>query len=283
MNSFDRKFGNAFLKTLPVTPGVYLIHDAEGALIYVGKARNLRRRLGQYRNARRRKKHARMRSIVAEAREIRIERCESELAACLLETRLIQLHRPRWNIAGAFFFLYPMVGLRWKDDLLQLCYTTEPEAFPDFAFHGAYRSRQLTREAFFALAELLTYVGHRVRRRSSGPIRRYSHLLSYRQLPESWCAEWSLFLRGESRRAVETLVLSLLENAGARRRPGKIQAQLDAIQRFWRHEAVPLARAARLAAFEGYPVPQRERDLIFLKAGRRRKSPLAGSILEAGT
>jgi excinuclease ABC subunit C len=53
---FDRKFGAGFLDEVPAAPGVYRFHDADGALFYVGKAANLRRRLGQYRLTGRRKK-----------------------------------------------------------------------------------------------------------------------------------------------------------------------------------------------------------------------------------
>src|SRR4051812_34525524 len=112
MKSFDRKFGKEFVAGLPTQPGVYRIFGEDGALIYVGKAKNLKRRLGQYRNAKRRKKHLKMRRIVADAGRIEFEVCPSELDACLLEAKLIQELRPRWNTAGAFYFLYPLVGIR---------------------------------------------------------------------------------------------------------------------------------------------------------------------------
>jgi len=50
---FERKFGTDFLATVPREPGIYRMYDAAGGLFYVGKARNLRRRLAQYRTARR--------------------------------------------------------------------------------------------------------------------------------------------------------------------------------------------------------------------------------------
>src|SRR5437867_11121911 len=53
---FERKFGTDFLATVPREPGIYRMYDAAGGLFYVGKARNLRRRLAQYRTARRTKK-----------------------------------------------------------------------------------------------------------------------------------------------------------------------------------------------------------------------------------
>jgi excinuclease ABC subunit C len=64
VRNFDRKFGVEFLESLPGAPGVYLVYDHKDELIYVGKAKNLKRRLSQYRNTLRRKKQRRMRGIV---------------------------------------------------------------------------------------------------------------------------------------------------------------------------------------------------------------------------
>ena len=54
---FDRKFGADLLRETPREPGVYLFKDAEGQVLYAGKAKDLRRRLASYRNATRRKAH----------------------------------------------------------------------------------------------------------------------------------------------------------------------------------------------------------------------------------
>src|SRR5437870_13711543 len=67
VRNFDRKFGAEFLESLPGSPGVYLIYDQQDELIYVGKAKNLKRRLSQYRNTLRRETHRRMRGIVKDA------------------------------------------------------------------------------------------------------------------------------------------------------------------------------------------------------------------------
>src|SRR5678815_1052149 len=108
VRNFDRKFGAEFLESLPGSPGVYLVYDQKGELIYVGKAKNLKRRLSQYRNTLR-KKYRRMRGIVKEAARIEVQCAETDLDACLREARLIQKHRPRWNIVGAYSFLYPLI------------------------------------------------------------------------------------------------------------------------------------------------------------------------------
>jgi predicted GIY-YIG superfamily endonuclease len=271
--NFDRKFGAEYLESLPGSPGVYLVYDPEDVLIYVGKAKNLKRRLSQYRNAVQRKKYRRMRGIVREAARIEIRPAETDLDACLTETTLIQKHRPRWNIVGAYSFLYPLIGIREANGNIEFCMTTTPEAVlkecPGFEFHGAFRSRQITGDAFFALMRLLRFVGHVNPSKSRSRIARYSYLFSFRRLPSTWARNWASFYKGESALAMEELILNLAENAGARRRSSKIQEHLDELKRFWRHEVLTLARVRRATGCKEWPVPQYQRDLVFLcyKAG----------------
>ena len=266
--SFDQKFGPEFLESLPCAPGVYLVYNRQGELIYVGKSKNLKRRLSQYRNTLRRKKHHRMRGIVREAARIEIQCAETHLDACLTETKLIQKHQPRWNVVGAYSFLYPLIGIRSASGNLDFCMTTTPEAvgkeFPGFEFHGAFRSRLITGDAFFALMRLLRFVGHvnPVNRRTRIP--RYSYIFSFRRLPLNWAAVWTAFYKGESALAMEELILKLVENTGARHRPGQVQEHLDKLKRFWRHEVLPLARVRKATGCGDWPVPQCQRDLVFI-------------------
>jgi GIY-YIG catalytic domain-containing protein len=74
---FERKFGTDFLATVPREPGIYRMYDATGGLFYVGKARNLRRRLAQYRAARRTKKDRKRRTLVRSADRIEWQVCAS--------------------------------------------------------------------------------------------------------------------------------------------------------------------------------------------------------------
>ena len=87
---FDKKFGPDFLATVPHKPGVYRMYDRAGALIYVGKAKDLRKRLSQYRNAGPERSRMKMRALVRSAKRIVVEAHDSELDACLEEIRLIQ-------------------------------------------------------------------------------------------------------------------------------------------------------------------------------------------------
>lgn len=276
--AFDRRLGAAFLETVPRSPGVYRVLDAEGVVVYVGKAVNLRRRLAQYRNAKRIRKHWKMRAIVKSAASIAFEACESEVAAELLEASLIASLKPRWNVAGAFSFLYPSIGLgRGPRREALLAFSTVPSERPELAWHGAYRSREITGEAFFALVRLFALVGHREKspRRAKGA-RTWSFVV--RQLPASWLEDWTRFLRGESRAALTALVLALLDKPRARRDAEAVQADVDALERFFRHEAERLREACRLVGESRWPLPQEERDTLFIRARGIRRA----RAIEAG-
>jgi len=270
---FDRKFGAEFVETLPGSPGVYLVYDQRDELIYVGKAKNLKRRLSQYRNTLRRKKYRRMRGIIKESARIEIHRAETHLDACLKEAVLIEKHRPRWNIVGAYSFLYPLIGIRSANGNIEFCMTTIPEAVleecPGFTFHGAFRSRRITGDAFFALMRLLRLVGHVNPANRSSCIPKYSYIFSFRRLPSHWAGIWASFYKGESALAIEELIISLVESTGARRRSSKVQEYLDELKRFWRHEVLTLAKIREATGYTAWPVPQHQRDLVFIsyKAG----------------
>lgn len=267
MRTFDRKFGADFLAGVPLEPGIYRLYDAAGALLYVGKARNLRRRLAQYRTASRIKKDRKHRALVRSADRVEWQVCASELEASLTEIRLIQELRPSRNVAGAFPFLYPFVGIQVDGPDTRFCLTTSPEAFAAFDVHGAFRSREVTREAFFALIRLLRFVGHATprRRRDRLSVPRHSHVYTFRRLPCDWPELWKALLRGASRAALEQLSLRLLEHAAARARGAAIQADLRAVERFFDDEASTLAAAIAATGYVGYPVPQRDRDELFLR------------------
>jgi excinuclease ABC subunit C len=267
VRAFDRKFGARFLESVPRQPGVYRLYDADGTLLYVGKARDLRRRLAQYRTTRRIKRDSKRRVLIAAAARIVWDVCASEIDAALLEIRLIQALRPRDNVAGAFPFLYPFIGIRTALRETHFCLTTSPSAFPAFELHGAFRSRRATGEAFFGLMRLLRFVGHLTPRprRALSEAAAHSYVFTFRRLPEDWAPMWSRLLRGISRDALEHLALRLVEQAGARARRGEIQEHLHAIQRFFEDEAFPLAAAIAATGYARYPVPQQDRDALLLR------------------
>ena len=83
-------------------------------------------------------------------------------------------------------------------------------------------------------------------------------------IPTEWSRRLDAFLGGDDFRAIEDLSLLLLEKPSALARSKNIQDHLREIRSFWRHEIQALRRAREFSKFEKYPVPQKERDGLFL-------------------
>ncbi|MDQ2696341.1 MAG: excinuclease ABC subunit UvrC [Pseudomonadota bacterium] len=90
---FDAK---AFLKTLTALPGVYRMLGDAGEVLYVGKARNLKKRVASYFRAH--PASAKVRRLVAQIRDIEVTVTHTEGEALLLESNLIKRHQPRYNV-----------------------------------------------------------------------------------------------------------------------------------------------------------------------------------------
>ncbi len=116
----------AFLSTLTQGPGVYRMLNADGEVMYVGKAKNLRRRVGSYFT---RASNTRIASMVAQIQAIEITATHTEAEALLLENNLIKEHRPRYNVLLRDDKSYPYLFM-------------SDETFPRLAFHrGARRAK----------------------------------------------------------------------------------------------------------------------------------------------
>ena len=82
--------------TLPGTPGCYLFLDKEGTIIYVGKAKNLKKRVSSYFQ---KKDHdPKTRNLVAAIARVSVMVTNTETEALLLENNLIKKHQPKYNI-----------------------------------------------------------------------------------------------------------------------------------------------------------------------------------------
>ncbi|MCZ4345680.1 excinuclease ABC subunit UvrC [Devosia neptuniae] len=86
----------AFVRTLPAAPGVYRMLDAQGAVMYVGKARNLKARVTNY--IRPEALEVRLQRMIAATVSMEFVRTETESEALLLEANLIKRLKPRFNV-----------------------------------------------------------------------------------------------------------------------------------------------------------------------------------------
>jgi excinuclease ABC subunit C len=95
--SFQDKISpKEFLKTLPHKPGVYQMFNAAGEIIYVGKAKDLKKRVSSY--FRKNLPEVKTRALMREAQRIEVTITANENEALLLENNFIKEHRPRYNI-----------------------------------------------------------------------------------------------------------------------------------------------------------------------------------------
>ena len=86
------------LSDIPLTPGVYLFKSARDKIIYVGKAKSLRRRLASYFRANTAALPAKTQAMLRQAAGLDTLSTTTEKEALLLEAELIKKHRPRYNI-----------------------------------------------------------------------------------------------------------------------------------------------------------------------------------------
>lgn len=94
------RFGGEFFRQLPETPGVYLLCGPRDGVLYVGKAKNLRQRLGNYRSANPERLPRKLRRLLTAVERILWDECPSESAALARERELLRTLRPRFNTVG---------------------------------------------------------------------------------------------------------------------------------------------------------------------------------------
>ncbi len=108
------------LRALPETPGVYLMRDARRQIIYIGKAKNLKRRVSSYFRADAEEKAA---AIVNALRHIDYLLASSEREALIIERQLINDHQPYFNSMWRDDKSYPCLKLSLKEDFPRLILT----------------------------------------------------------------------------------------------------------------------------------------------------------------
>ena len=87
---------NRYVRQLTSRPGVYRMYDAEGEVLYVGKAKNLKKRVSSY--FLRASGNAKTEAMLDQVANIEVTITHTEDDALLLESTLIKKHRPRYNI-----------------------------------------------------------------------------------------------------------------------------------------------------------------------------------------
>lgn len=124
------------LKILPDAPGVYIMHDARGKVIYVGKAIILKNRVRSYFRSTG-KQSAKVQALVSHVAEIETIVTANEMEALILECNLIKKHRPRYNISLKDDKTYPYLKLTLQEDFPRI-YVTRRTARDGAKYYGPF-------------------------------------------------------------------------------------------------------------------------------------------------
>lgn len=138
------------LKTLPNKPGVYQHLDKDGKILYVGKAKNLKKRVSSYFS----KSHdnARTHMLVKKIRDVRIIVTETEFDALLLENNLIKEHQPRYNVNLKDDKTYPWICI--KNESFPRIFSTRNPIQDGSEYFGPYASVKVMRTVLDLIRQL---------------------------------------------------------------------------------------------------------------------------------
>lgn len=141
------------LKTIPESPGVYQHLDAEGKVIYVGKARNLQRRVASY-FSHYDDKSAKIKMLVRNIHDIRVTVVATEVDALLLENSLIKRYQPRYNSMLKDDKSYPYLCIT-DEDYPRLLHTRQHTVKGQY--FGPYPNGRILRELQDIIRSLFQY------------------------------------------------------------------------------------------------------------------------------
>ena len=145
------------LKKLPGQPGVYIMHDAKDAIIYVGKAISLKNRVRQYFQSSR-DKTAKIKQMVSKIARFEYIVTDSELEALVLECNLIKEHRPRYNTMLKDDKTYPYIKVTASEEYPRILFSRQMKKdknkyFGPFTSAGAVKDTiELIRKIYRILA-----------------------------------------------------------------------------------------------------------------------------------
>jgi excinuclease ABC subunit C len=145
---FDPK---EYVGTLPRRPGVYRMYDAQGGLLYIGKARNLKDRVGTYFNPS--NVAPKVQALVQQIAAIEVTVTNSETEALLLEYNLIKEHKPRFNVVLRDDKSFPYIHLESDHEYPRLAFYRGPRNRPGRYF-GPFPSAGAVRETLQGLQKL---------------------------------------------------------------------------------------------------------------------------------
>ena len=140
----------SLLSTIPEKPGCYQYYDAKGTVIYVGKAKNLRKRVSSY--FQKEHENRKTRVLVKQIYDLRYIVVDSEADALLLENNLIKQYRPRYNVMLKDDKTYPSIVI--KNEPFPRIFQTRNIVRDGSLYYGPYSSVHFIRTLLHLIKEL---------------------------------------------------------------------------------------------------------------------------------
>jgi excinuclease ABC subunit C len=144
---------NSILRTLPDNPGVYQYFDAEGKIIYVGKAKNLKKRVSSYFN-KDQHDNGKTQVLVRKIEDIKYIIVDTELDALLLENNLIKKYQPRYNVLLKDDKTYPWICI--KNERFPRVFTTRNIVKDGSTYFGPYANGKVMHTVLDLIKQLYT-------------------------------------------------------------------------------------------------------------------------------
>src|SRR5437588_125767 len=143
------------VKQFPTTPGVYLMKDDQGRVIYIGKAKNLRSRAGTYFTLAAAEEH-RTAELVKHIADIDFVPAETEVDALLMEARLVKDILPRFNSDLKDDKSFPYLQIRIREDFPRVEFTRKPRR-KGVKLYGPFTSARSLRTAIQVLQRVFQF------------------------------------------------------------------------------------------------------------------------------
>jgi len=144
------------LNSLPTRPGCYIMKDANGKIIYVGKAINLRNRVRSYFHAS--VDSSKTIQLVKNIVDIETIIVDSELEALILEMNLIKKHRPKYNVRLKDDKRYPYIKVHWGDPFPKVTVTRQMNTLDGSRYFGPYTSVWAVHQTLALLRKIFGYL-----------------------------------------------------------------------------------------------------------------------------
>ncbi|OAQ21901.1 excinuclease ABC subunit UvrC [Thermosulfurimonas dismutans] len=259
------------LRKIPEAPGVYLFKDGRGVVLYVGKAKNLRRRLSSYLTP----NTPKTQNLLLRAKTLETILTRNEKEALILEANLIKKHRPRYNIVLRDDKAYPLIRISLKDKFPRLMVVRRKRKGDQALYFGPYPSSRAVRETVKILTRFFP-----LRRCSNAEMNRRTRPCLYYQIGKCLAPCVGFISPAKYRQIVEEAVAFL--EGRSRDLLQKLRTDMEAAAENLEFERAAVLRD-RLRALEKILETQaavlpEERDLdVFALAQKNEK--ISGAVL----